>query len=50
MLVLCDVQCFMAIYDIITWGLDRFGHFNDVILNWHQVYSIAGLTLGLEKV
>ena len=29
---------------IITWGLDRYGHFNDVILNWHQVYSIGGAT------
>ena len=37
-LVLCDVQCF------ITWCLDRYGHFNDVILNWHQVYSIGGAT------
>ena len=48
-LVLCDVQCFMAIYvlttvSIITWGLDKYGHFNDVILNWHQVYSIGGAT------
>ena len=46
MLVLCDVQCFMAIctVSIITWGLDKYGHFNDVILNWHQVYSIGGAT------
>ena len=29
---------------IITWGLDKYGHFNDVILNWHQVYSIGGAT------
>ena len=42
MLVLCDVQCFMAI--CITWGLDKYGHFNDVILNWHQVHSIGGAT------
>ena len=30
---------------IVTWGLDRYGHFNDVILNWDQVYSIGGATL-----
>ena len=33
MLVLCDVQCFMVIYvstvSVITWGLDRYGHFNE---------------------
>ena len=29
---------------IITWGLDKYGHFIDVILNWHQVYSIGGAT------
>ena len=29
---------------IITWGLDTYGHFNDVILNLHQVYSIGGAT------
>ena len=29
---------------IITWGLDKYGHFNDVILNRHQVYSIGGAT------
>ena len=43
---LCDVQCFRAIYtvSIITWCLDRYGHFNDAILNWHQVYLIGGAT------
>ena len=30
--------------NIITWGLLLHGHFNDVILNWHQVYSIGGPT------
>ena len=29
---------------IITLCLDRYGHFNDVILNWQQVYSIGGAT------
>ena len=29
---------------VITWRLDRYGHFNDVIFNWHQVYSIGGAT------
>ena len=29
---------------IITWGLDKYGHLNYVILNWHQVYSIGGAT------
>ena len=44
-LVLCDVQGFRAIYiDFITWCLERYGHFDDVILNWHQAYSIGGAT------
>ena len=30
--------------NIITCGLLLYGHFNDVILNWHQVYSIGGAT------
>ena len=47
-LVLCDL-CAMFHGDIctvsiITWGLYKYGHFNDVILNWHQVYSIGGAT------
>ena len=38
----CFVWCAMFHGDtctvsIITWGLNRYGHFNDVILNWHQV-------------
>ena len=45
----CFVWCAMFHGDICTvsintWGLNRYGHFNDVILNWHQVYSIGGAT------
>ena len=46
-LVLCDVQ---GLYidcnsvSIITWYLERYGHFDDVILNWHQAYSLGGAT------
>ena len=29
---------------IINWCLEQFGHFEDVILNWHQAYSIGGAT------
>ena len=29
---------------IITWCLERYGHFDDVILNWHHAYSIGGAT------
>ena len=40
------VQGFKAIYIdcIITWCLEQYGHFDDVILNWHQAYSIGGAT------
>ena len=39
--ILCDVQCFRAIYrlSIITWCLDRYGHF-DVIVNSTHTYTI----------
>ena len=43
-LVKCDVQSFRAIYRLFTWCLDRYEHCSDVILNWHQVYSIGGAT------
>ena len=36
--------CVMCNVSIITWCLDRCGHFHDVILNWHQIYSIGGAT------
>ena len=44
--VMCNVSWrFMYCnVSLITWGLDKYGHFNDVILNWHQVYSIGGAT------
>ena len=41
------VYIYIYIYidlSIITWCLERYGHFNDVILNWHQAYSIGGAT------
>ena len=38
-LVLCDAYKY-----IITWCLERYGHFDDVILNWHHAYSIDGAT------
>ena len=38
------MYCIYIIISIITWGLDKYGHFNDVILNWHQVYSIGCAT------
>ena len=45
-LVLCDVHCFRAI-DLYYYYLvfrSVYVHFNDIILNWHQVYSIGGAT------
>ena len=35
---------------IITWGLNSYEHFNDIILNWHQVYSIGGATHTLRNL
>ena len=28
-----DISCTVS---VITWSLDKYGHFNDVILNWHH--------------
>ena len=47
-LVLCDVQGFRAIYIDCKYYYLVFravGHFDDVILNWHQAYSIGGATV-----
>ena len=32
---------------IITWGLDKYGHSNDVILNWHQAKGGATHTCAI---
>ena len=45
-LVLCDVHCFRAI-DLYYYYLvfrSVYVHFNGIILNWDQVYSIGGAT------
>ena len=50
-LILCDIQGFRVIYiDCKYYNLvfravrERYGHFDDVILNWHQVYPVGGAT------
>ena len=42
--VMCNVSGRYMTVNIITWCLDRYGHLHDVILNWHQAYSIGGAT------
>ena len=42
--VMCNVSWRYMYCKYYYLGLDKYGHLNDVILNWHQVYSIGGAT------